>query len=191
MWMCNEGKGKDGNLIGTGIINDGKYGCDVTGTKMRLSILRCPPYAYDEHHDLNSKIPGDWLDQGLNEFNVVVKPYCGSFKEAGLINRAREFNCPLPLVTHHAQKGSRSKSESIFMIDNMQIELTSFIKAEDGNGYILRFLNHSGNDAVCKIKFISFSEEISLHPFEIKTFRLNYINNENVFIETNLLGKAL
>lgn len=191
MWMCNEGKGKDGNLIGTGIINDGKYGCDVTGTKMHLSILRCPPYAYDEHHDLNSKTPGDWLDQGLNEFNVVVKPYNGSFKEAGIINRAREFNCPLPLVTHHAHKGSRSKSGSIFMIDNMQIELTSFKKAEDGNGYILRFLNHSGNDAVCKINFINFSEEISLHPFEIKTFRLSYINNENVFIETNLLGKAL
>ena len=187
MWMCNEGKAKEGGLSGVGIINDCKYGCDINGTMMRLSILRCPPYAYDEHHDLNSKSNCDWLDQGLNEFNILIKPYIGSFKNSGLINKAREFNSSPLLITNHAHKGQKEKSASLLQIDNKNVELTAFKIADDESGYVFRLINHSDTKETCKLKFNNTNLSCHLAPFEIKTFKFSGIAGKNVFFETNLL----
>jgi len=191
MWMCNEGVGKSGKHIGTAVINDGKYGCDVTDSLLRLTVLRCPPYAYDNHHKLDSKLNIDYLDQGLNEFDVIVKPYTGGFLNANVINRAREFNISVPLVTNHSHNGKHAKSNSILQIDSPEVELTSFKIADSGEGYIIRLLNNSGNTICCKLNFDNCSSEIILLPHEIKTLMSKAQNGENVFVETNLLEKPL
>jgi alpha-mannosidase len=190
-WMCAEGKSANGKSMGIGIINDGKYGCDVSGSRMRLSVLRCPPYAYDLHHDLSTKSHCDWLDQGLNEFNILIKPYTGSFEKSGIINRANEFNSPLLLVTNHAHNGKRSKTGSLFQIDNTNIELTAFKVSEDEKGYVLRFVNQNIREESCKIKFINFESGFVLKPFEIKTFKFFEKDEKYIFMEMNLLEKAL
>ncbi len=70
MWMDVSGPARTGDdrRIGLAVLNDGKYSCDVTGSTARLTILRCPPYAYHEPHVFGTRARYDWVDQGYQEF---------------------------------------------------------------------------------------------------------------------------
>ena len=68
MWMDISGTLAGGRTAGLALLNDGKYGWRRHGSTLRLTILRCPPYAYDKIHALGDKARYDWVDQGLQEF---------------------------------------------------------------------------------------------------------------------------
>ncbi len=191
MWMCSEGISSDGNRAGVALINDGKYGCDINGSYMRLSILRSSPYAYDKHHDLNSKVNIDWLDMGLIEFDLAVKPYTGEFLKAGIIEKAREFNMKLPLVTNHCHDGKFPKTGSVFKIESENIEMTAFKKSEDGKGYIIRLLNHSAAEEECKVIFNGSTHSISISGFDVRTLNIELEKGRPIICETDLLEKPL
>ena len=77
MWMDVTGPARHTptQLIGAALINDGKVGCDVRGSTMRLTVLRCPPYAYHEPHHFGAKQRYDWVDQGSQEFTLALVPH--------------------------------------------------------------------------------------------------------------------
>ena len=99
MWMDVSGPAvsESNQTVGAALLNDGKYGCDVTDSVMRLTVLRSPPYAYHEPHTLGTKRRYDWIDQGFQEFTVAVRPHVGDWQQAGIVERARRLNQP-PLL---------------------------------------------------------------------------------------------
>ena len=175
MWLDVTGASRDcpEQLVGLGVIDDGKYGCDVAGSTMRLTILRCPPYAYHEPHRPGSKHRYDWIDQGLQEFTLVLVPHVGDWGEAGIVRRAREVNLPVMPITTHCHPGERAPAASLAALSSPELELTALKWAEDGSGYIVRIADRHGRGGAGELRWSDQSFPVSAEPFEVLTLRLS------------------
>ncbi|MDR2375843.1 MAG: glycosyl hydrolase-related protein [Treponema sp.] len=67
---------------GLALLNDCKYGHDVNGNRIRLTLLRSPT------------APDEEADQGEQRFTYALFPFEGSFAESGVIRAAYELNAP-------------------------------------------------------------------------------------------------
>ena len=66
-----------GEAYGLNILNDGKYGLDVRGEEVGLTVLRSPIYA---HHDPFVPQPDEsysFVDQGIQRFTYACLPHSG------------------------------------------------------------------------------------------------------------------
>ncbi|MCB9125177.1 MAG: alpha-mannosidase [Caldilineaceae bacterium] len=173
MWMDVSGPDADGAQLGAALLNDGKYGCDVTGSTMRLTILRCVPYAYHKPpHTFGLRRRYDWVDQGAQEFTVVVCPHGGDWRDAGVVEQARLLNQPLVAITHHAHAGDRPRQESLASLDAADIELTALKRADDGHGVIVRVADMHGRSSAGMLRWQNQTFPIEIAPFQVATFRL-------------------
>ena len=80
---------------GVALLNDCKYGYDIHGNVMRLSLLRSPGW------------PDPESDQGAHRFSYALFPHAGDLRDAGVIAEAEAFN--LPLVVMPADAGRRAR----------------------------------------------------------------------------------
>jgi alpha-mannosidase len=67
---------------GLALLNDCKYGHDVSGGSMRLTLLRSP------------KAPDENADIGEQRFTYSILPFPGAFGDSGLVRKAYELNSP-------------------------------------------------------------------------------------------------
>jgi alpha-mannosidase len=170
--MDIQGQARDGQTIGLALLNDGKYGGDVNGSTMRLTVLRCPPYAYDRIHNLSDKPRYDWVDQGMQEFTLVVRPHMGDWRDAGVIQRARELNLPIVPITMHAHAGDLPPVNSLAALDSSEIELTALKPADDGFGYVVRLADRHGRGGRGRLTWQDATFSVSVAPHEVITLRL-------------------
>lgn len=122
-----------GTTYGLSVLNDSKYGVDVNGARIRMSLLR------------GTHSPDTVGDKGFHYFSLALYPHTGDWKQAGTMRRGYEFNLPLRVmpVTIHAGEWGAEKS---FLSTNMpNIAVTALKKSEDGNGYVIRFYEYEGN----------------------------------------------
>ncbi len=160
------------HVVGLAVIDDGKYGCDVTGSTIRLTVLRCPPYAYHEPpHVFGTKRRYDWTDQGLQEFIVVLRPHVGDWRQADIVRRAREVNLPVMPVTMHCHSGELPPVGSLASLSSPEMELTALKPAEDGDGYVLRVADRHGIGGEGELRWQDQSFPVVLGPFEVLTLR--------------------
>ncbi len=78
---------------GVALLNDCKYGYDIHGNVMRLSLLRAPT------------APDRQADRGHHEFIYALLPHGGDFRKGGVIEQACALNMPLHLVEARAAQG--------------------------------------------------------------------------------------
>jgi alpha-mannosidase len=71
---------------GVALMNDCKYGYDIRGNVMRLSLLRSPGW------------PDPESDQGAHRFAYALLPHRGDLRTAGVIAEAEALNLPLVAV---------------------------------------------------------------------------------------------
>ena len=71
---------------GLGLLNDGKYGHNIQGNNVELTLIRSP---YEP--DLNP-------DCGEHTFSYCLCPHEGNWQEAALVRRGYELNMPLKYV---------------------------------------------------------------------------------------------
>jgi alpha-mannosidase len=76
-WISLEEEGR-----GAALLNDCKYGWDVNGGTMRLTLLRSPT------------APDPEADQGEHRFVYAFLPFPGPFGGSGLVRSAYELNAP-------------------------------------------------------------------------------------------------
>jgi len=139
---------------------------------MRLTILRCPPYANHQPHDFGSKQRYDWIDQGYQEFTLAICPHIGGWQDNDILRRARELNTPFPLITTHGHAGDRPRTDSLLNLTSPEMELTALKPAEDGDGYIIRLADSHGRGCQGALEWKGQSFPVSLDPFEVATLRL-------------------
>lgn len=175
MWMDVTGPARDRpeESVGLTLIDDGKYGCDVNGSTARLTVLRCPPYAYHEPHAPGSKHRYDWIDQGLQEFTIVLVPHVGDWRDAGVVSRAREVNLPIVPITMHCHPGERAPIASLAALSSLELELTGLKAAEDGDGYVVRIADGHGRGGSGELHWLDGRFPVSVRPFEVITRRLS------------------
>ena len=119
--------------FGAALVNDGKYGVDVRGGQIRLSLLR------------SSIRPDARSDLGEHRFRYALVTHNGRGEAAALLNEAREINEPLELL-----RGFRAVSiRSVLRAEPSERIVSLALKqAEDGGGDIIyRGVEYSGTAA--------------------------------------------
>ena len=161
---------EDGRVIGLAVLNDGKYGYDVSDSTLRVTVLRSPPYAYHEPHAFGSKGRYDWIDQGGQEFTLVLRPHVGDWRDAGIVGRARTLNLPAVPITMHGHPGSRPPVDSLLELTCNDMELTALKPAEDGDGYIARLADRHGRGGQGELRWRG-----ERFPVRVGTLRGGYL----------------
>ncbi|MDY7076201.1 MAG: glycoside hydrolase family 38 C-terminal domain-containing protein, partial [Chloroflexota bacterium] len=116
---------------GVSLLNDCKYGHDIQGNVIRLSLLRSPT------------MPDPEADQGEHRFIYSLLPHAGKWDEA-TIAAAYALNDPL-IVAERSKDGdtktiqpASSELQSLISADRPNVVIETIKQAEDGNGVILR-----------------------------------------------------
>jgi alpha-mannosidase len=168
---------------GAALLNDSKYGFDVKGGVMRVSIVHGPTY------------PDPEADRGRQELLYSILPHRGDWKTAGVTRRGFEVNNPLIARAAMVHPGSLPKVHSFIKVNTSNVILSA-VKKEMGYaewGLVLRLYEVNGEKAEAKIdlpwkveagecdlierptgKTIGTGTSITvpLAPYEIKTVRL-------------------
>ena len=116
-WISMEEEG-----CGLALLNDSKYGHDVAGGSMRLTLLRSPT-APDENADV-----------GEQRFTYSIVPFTGSFGGSGVIRKGYELNEGARVdIGSKAKDDVKVKSEySLFTIDGNAVIAESVKGPEAG-----------------------------------------------------------
>lgn len=117
---------------GVSLLNDCKYGYDVQGTTIRLSLLRAP------------KWPDITADLGEHEFTYSLYPHEGDWRTAHTLRRAAELNAEDVVVLADRQNGSLPAVGALLPFESEHVVLDSVKPAEDGDGIVLRLYESSG-----------------------------------------------
>ena len=130
-------------VYGLSVLNDSKYGFDVMNGVFRLTVLR------------SSFRPDPNPDEGLQQFTYSLYPHAGDWAAAHTDEQALGLNIPLLAVI-------KTPHPSTQQIPSLSLEniggkgdliVTALKKAEDGNGYILRFYEADGQDTRARVHF--------------------------------------
>lgn len=176
-----------GKPYGLAIVNDAKYGYSVSGSDMRVSIVRGAVYAQHEPRSLDPNSEYQWMDQGVQTFRMLLMPHTGGWQDSGVVHAAEELVEPAPIVYQGIHPGSRPESGSFLSVDSPNVVVTAVKESEDGDDLIVRCFEATGREskATVDLAFARTQWSGSFHPFEIKTLRVN--RRTHVVTEVNLL----
>jgi alpha-mannosidase len=165
------------------LLNASKYGYDVKGNVIRLSLLRSPAW------------PDPHADEGFHEFTYALYPHAGDWKAAETERRGYELNFPLIPVTTCSHQGVLPASHSLVQIEPDNVILTAVKKAEDSDALVFRFFEFEGRTSEVRLHFpeaatqaaqVNLMEKqeaplslqdggketrVAVHPFEIVTVK--------------------
>lgn len=117
---------------GVALLNDCKYGYDIQGHVMRLSLLRAPIS------------PDPVADRGHHTFTYSLLPHTGDLRQGRVIQEAYALNVPLLVQKGKASPGSLPSSHSFFRVDRPGAIIETIKVAEDGDGIIVRLYEAAG-----------------------------------------------
>lgn len=132
---------------GVSLINENKYGCDVDGGLMRLTLLRSP------------LSPDPMADKGKHQFSYSLYPHQGTWREAATVQKGYEFNYPLLTRFVDAHPGELPAAFSFFKAEPGNIILSAVKKAEDRNSLVLRLYEAEGKPTEAKLTFFRRPKE--------------------------------
>jgi len=178
--------------LGFSIINDCKYGYDIKGSLMRLTLLKSPNY------------PDETADYGIHEFTYSLYTHDGIYYNSNLLKHADDLNRPFltkNIEINNDVKDNSNLSYSFAKIikgnsrlevikrseqnpdkvilrffepyggkDKVEVELTKEIK----NVETVNLIENKIND---KVKYEKNNLNFEMDPFEIKTIKLELIDN--------------
>ncbi len=174
---------------GLALLNDGKYGHDIHGGVMKLSLLRSPTW------------PDPTADRGRHEFTYSLYPHAGSWSKGQVVRRGQELNQPLVARVLDPHQGPLPAVHSFFAIGGNGVILDAVKLAEEGRGLVLRIYEANGNAERAVLRFhrppqtavladlleketapLPLKEgrlELDFRPFEIKTVRIEFAGGSN------------
>jgi len=167
---------------GVSILNDCKYGHDIKGSIIRLTLLKSAIEPYPD------------ADRGLHEFTYSLYPHVGDFKEAHTIDMAYKLNYRPYANYIERGLGEISNYKSFVISNNENVIVDTLKKAEDSEHLVLRvyecfnrrtectidlgfdvlhgiecdLMENDIADAIIEDNVLKFS----IKPYEIKTFKL-------------------
>jgi alpha-mannosidase len=122
---------------GVALLNDCKYGYDIHGSVMRLSLLRSPTH------------PDPTADRGWHQFTYALMPHFGDFRSAGVIEAAEDLNAPVRVMPSGLPSGV---SRSVMQASTLQVKVEAIKRAEDSDAVIVRLYEAWGGSCHATIK---------------------------------------
>lgn len=179
---------------GVSLLNDCKYGHDIHGSNMRLTLIKC------------GTAPNPQADRERHHFTYALFPHMGTWRQGGTMQQAYNVNMPLyARLIDAPQEGKWPASWSLCHVDAFEHVMVETVKqAEDQEGLIIRLFEFTNWRGPVKLTFgphiqkaescdlmeqagdpIEPDEEtnsitFTIHPYEIKTFRVHLEKNEAV-----------
>ena len=114
--------------FGVALLNNGRYGHEVLGNDLSLSLLKSP------------SAPDRTADEGAHEFTYSLLPHAGAWWDAEVLAEAEDLNRPL---FHRAVTGAVGLTE-IVGLSGAKVGLGALKSAENGQGLILRLYEPAG-----------------------------------------------
>ncbi len=128
---------------GVSLLNNSKYGYDIKGNIMRLSLLRTPNYPQQTVA---------FSDIGKHIINYSLYPHSGDWKQANTIQAGYDFNQPLIPVLNTIHKGNLPEENSFISLDENNLILTSVKKALNSDAWVLQWYESKGKDTNAILK---------------------------------------
>jgi len=168
---------------GIALLNNARYGHDVEGNTVRMSLLRSPTE------------PAYNTDEGVHLIGYSLYPHSGGWREAGVMRRGYEFNYPLIALVGDNHPGDLPPSFSFLEVrpDNVIVEVLK--RAYDSDEFILRLYEIHGESCEASIKLpceissacqtdlmeretgdVEFEDgvlKVQMSPYEIKTIKFS------------------
>ncbi len=149
---------------GVSLLNNLKYGYDIKGNTMRLSLLRSPQW------------PDPTADRGKHSIEYSLLPHTGTWQDAQTVRRGYEFNNPLIAVVSDPHKGTLPPSHSFITLSPANLVLSTVKKAEDSDAWIVQWYDASGQDS---------EAHIQLPQKPKKVLMTNFLEEDGEPIQTN------
>ncbi|MBO4261432.1 MAG: alpha-mannosidase [Clostridia bacterium] len=168
---------------GVSLLNDCKYGHDVHGNVMQLTLVKRPTY------------PNEIADEGYHKFTYSLLPHSGALKDADTIREAYMLNFPMYAVKADANaQGSLPEEWSLITTDSENLVIETVKEAEHGKDIIVRgyeaknfrgtanitlgfdakevYIADLMENKVEKLKLDGRTVRVPYKPFEIVTLRI-------------------
>jgi len=164
-----------GKPYGFAVLNDSKYGFDVCGNVMRVTLLRSPAYAHHDRQRYDASTPWPIMDQGWHRVHIRLVPHGGSWQHARVAKKSWELNEPAFTHVESAHKGRRQLSASLIGTEADNVLLTVLKKRENSNDLIVRGYECHGRAVTTTLHLPYWKKtfEVSFKPYEIKTLRIS------------------
>ena len=169
---------------GLTVANDAKYGYDVRGGDIGISVVRSPVWAWHDPRELEDDGDYAYMDQGQQTFNVRLVPHAGDRCDADVVRRAMEFNQPAFGLIEFFHDGPLSQRGSYGDDGSGDVVVTVVKGAEDGGAFVVRAYESAGRPARCALEFLGHTIEAEFGANEIKTF---VVKGDGDIRETDLL----
>ncbi len=167
---------------GVSILNDCKYGHDIHGGVIRLTLLK------------SATSPNPAADKEVHNFTYSIYPHSGDFRTAGTVQMAYQLNNPMTATAVSANDGALSDSYSMISVNRENIFIESVKEAEDSDALIVRLYDAFNTTSkvtvnfgfdVAKVETATILEEaesevpvsgnsvtLTVKPFEIVTLKV-------------------
>lgn len=144
------------NQYGVSLLNDSRYGYDITKNTIRLSLLRSPDHPVESLDD-----------KGVHQIRYSLYPHAGTTKEGKSMLKGYEFNNPLIAVTTDLHRGNLPVNHSFLQITPENLVVTVLKKAEDSDDLMLRFYETTGEKCTAKVKISEFLGIDAIHKTDL------------------------
>ncbi len=176
---------------GVSLLNDCKYGHDVKGHTLRLTLIKSGVY------------PDPEADQGAHVFSYALLPHAGDWRAGDTVRHAYLFNMPASAYVRRPGEGRADEVgasaaspaiQSIVTTRRPGLVIETVKPAEDGDGIIVRFYDAHSTRGAATLTFarpIASAEEtnmleelrgpatydgrdlrVTVRPYGIGTFRV-------------------
>ena len=156
------------NDFGVSLLNTSKYGYDIKGNVMRLSLLRSP------------KWPDPTADRGKHSIRYALYPHSKSWQQSSTTQRGYEYNNPMIAIMSDKHKGKLPSSNSLVKLEPANLVLTTIKKAEDDNAWIFQWYDAKGEES---------DATLTLPQIPKKVFTSNFLEQDGsaVSFEKNVV----
>ena len=124
---------------GVTLLNDCKYGYDIHGNVMRLTLLRAP------------KSPDPRADIGRHVFAYALRPHAAGHVAAGAVRAGYAFNVPLRHTVAASSRGALPAARSFFSVDSAAVVVDTVKKAESSDELVVRLYEAHGGRARARL----------------------------------------
>ena len=110
---------------GVALLNDCKYGYDISDNVIRLSLLRASTW------------PDPRADRGHHRFTYRLLPHRGDLRQAGVIDAGYDLNVPLRAVSVSSHPGGRRPSGSMLSVDAAHVVIEAVKRADENTDVLV------------------------------------------------------
>lgn len=155
------------NGYGISLLNKSKYGYDIKGNVMRLSLLRSP------------KWPDPTADRGNHSIEYSLYSHTGDISTGETVKKGYEYNYPLLIQVSDKHSGRLPAEHSFIEITDGSVIISSIKKALDDDALVIQLYESVGN--ANKIEIIlpySIKKAVECNFLEEEISSINYSGNK-------------